>query len=502
MKIFLVGFHSKVGIEVAKKLAQNSIDIPYWIIGNYFKAEAKKYFPNTIFHHSYDALANKPAEGVDISNFMPPGADMIKKLSECESSLYTMMAKVNHTNVDIIKQQRLFHEYIKYWIGVLDIFKPNAIIFGDVPHFITTFVLYHLAKVLNIKTIIIKNARGIPGRLLFFNDIKNYASLNAEYAMAENKNVSFSNLSAEMQKYYQEFTKENVDATVIYQRTMNKKIESAKVFPGKKRILDNIKNFTLLKTIYYYLRMLFNWQRKASLEEKYYFGWQLIILKYLWNRKKNKFRKEYSSLVSDVDLQRDFIYVPLHFQPECNTNPMGGFFEDQILMIDILSSALPKGWKIYVKEHPTQWYATRAQTGRYKGYYRELLKIKNVHLVKIAIPAHAFIARARAVATVTGTSGWEALLKSKPVLLYGYVWYMGCQGVFNIQGVDDCKKALEKIADGYKPKKREIIKFLEAFEKISLKGYLESRFFIKELDWQDNIKNVTAKLLSELSAKS
>ena len=51
------------------------------------------------------------------------------------------------------------------------------------------------------------------------------------------------------------------------------------------------------------------------------------------------------------------IYVSLHYQPECSTSPMGGYFVHQDLMLDILMKVVPNNIKLYVKGHLREGYS-------------------------------------------------------------------------------------------------------------------------------------------------
>jgi hypothetical protein len=110
-----------------------------------------------------------------------------------------------------------------------------------------------------------------------------------------------------------------------------------------------------------------------------------------------------------------------------------------------LSYNLPKGYLIYVKEHPRQFdNATpdlRKTHARNYNYYNQLNEIQGVKLVDLRIDSEILIKNACLVATLTGSSGWQALKMNKPVFVFGHPWYESCFGVFNISNSNDIKKA-------------------------------------------------------------
>ncbi len=84
-----------------------------------------------------------------------------------------------------------------------------------------------------------------------------------------------------------------------------------------------------------------------------------------------------------VNFNQKYIFFPLHYQPEKNTSPLGGVFENQLLAVKILSEAVPENWIIYVKEHPRQFsYVMRQRHYRDIDYYEKLLGIPKVQTSK------------------------------------------------------------------------------------------------------------------------
>src|SRR3990167_10389371 len=145
--------------------------------------------------------------------------------------------------------------------------------------------------------------------------------------------------------------------------------------------------------------------------------------------------QEYGEVESKSKISGSYVYFPLNMQPERSTSPQGGVFQDQILVAETVAAALPEGWTLVIKEHPSQWWLrgkTRYSSARYRGYYQRLAKIPRVRLVPIRASSFELTKRSKTVATITGTAGWEALARGKMPLVFGYPWYRDCGGVFRV----------------------------------------------------------------------
>jgi capsule polysaccharide modification protein KpsS len=82
-----------------------------------------------------------------------------------------------------------------------------------------------------------------------------------------------------------------------------------------------------------------------------------------------------------------------------------------------------------------------------------------------------------AVATISGTAGWEALFLQKPVLLFGNFFYQYADGVYNIRTAKDCKDAIKRIIVSRKqPVLADMRLFLKAVETCSHNGYVDGAY--------------------------
>jgi len=134
--------------------------------------------------------------------------------------------------------------------------------------------------------------------------------------------------------------------------------------------------------------------------------------------------KRYAKQQIDLDLSVNFVYFPLHLQPELTTTGMGGDFSDQLDAIETLSEMLPFGWKVYVKENPKQGFEQRGVE-----FFHRVRSLANVEYLSKEVNTYALMEHCRFVATITGTAGWEAITGGKPALVFGLAWYAQMPGV-------------------------------------------------------------------------
>ncbi|MBI2108808.1 MAG: hypothetical protein HYT93_01320 [Parcubacteria group bacterium] len=506
MRAMIFDFHSKMLTEVIKSLP---LDIAYWTAGKRdFMSDVfnnKALFPNTIFHNSNDAVLGIPAEGIDVSFFKPLDPTFIKSFFECEISSLIMMDSTDWTQTPLSKKMHLYHVYLKYWYGVLTTLKPDIILFNDPPHMSYKYVVYCLAKSLGIRQLMLRNTQ-IAGRVLIADDVADCKKLRASLEKNAQKIFSLGDLSPDIRDHYEK--KRAVDKSPFYFRAENTKERSHQLsgfLPSTRAIGKNIKEGTFFKTFFSYIRMLRMKNETLSLERFRKPAWAIKLQERKWQKIKNEFKKEYEIYQIQPDYTKKYIYIPLHRQPELSTLTDGDVFIDQLLMIDILSNVIPSDWVIYAKESPLQWLMPRTHVARFKGYTEEIIKKKNVFVVPARVSTFDLIKNAHAVATVNGTPAWEAVLRGKPALVFGYSWYIYCDGMLRVRDMESAKDALKKIQAGYKPDQQKVINFLKAIDEVTTRGYRDERFrnkddanitFIK--NDEENIKSLTAGFLKEL----
>ena len=187
------------------------------------------------------------------------------------------------------------------------------------------------------------------------------------------------------------------------------------------------------------------------------------------------------------------VYFPLHLQPEAQTSPMGGVFVDQHLAVEMMARTLPEGWVLLVKEHPVQRLAKRDY-----GFYERLGRIGNVRLVSRSTGTFALMEQCRAVATITGTAGWEALFMGKPVLVFGNAFYRGAPGTVSVDDPAELAVRLREIERGTFPTcaTADLERFVCAVERCTEEGIVDKVYLRdSDLSEQQSINNYTAALV-------
>ncbi len=178
-----------------------------------------------------------------------------------------------------------------------------------------------------------------------------------------------------------------------------------------------------------------------------------------------------------------YVFFPLQMEPECSTLVFAPFYTNQLHVIECLAKSLPIDHLLYVKEHPVM------QGRRPLSFYRAARSLPNVRLISPGMISHQLIRSASAVAVITSSVGWEALMHGKPVIVLGNVWFDACNLVRKIRAMSDLPGVLREAITDHKPDREILLKFVTA----SLEGTYPGR--IEHPDYSPSIlsaENVAA----------
>ena len=144
------------------------------------------------------------------------------------------------------------------------------------------------------------------------------------------------------------------------------------------------------------------------------------------------------------DLDGDFIYFPLHFNPEISTLAYGYRHEDQFNLIRAIAAYLPTGYRLLVKE---QHVDAGSSTIRFLPATR--FALQRPIFVPPQFSTFDLICNSRAVATITGTAGFEAYALGKPVIACGEVFYRQFPNVLGLEIGPDMGERIQDYLEGY-----------------------------------------------------
>ena len=139
--------------------------------------------------------------------------------------------------------------------------------------------------------------------------------------------------------------------------------------------------------------------------------------KRFWNplRARWNHRRLLAGYVTEAELPSlNYTFFALHTEPEVSLQVYSKPFQNQVDVIRNLSQSVPVGMKVVVKEHPV------AVGKRPLSYYRKILELPNVLLADPALSTKSLVEHARLVATIAGATGWEGILRQRPVVFLGH----------------------------------------------------------------------------------
>lgn len=404
---------------------------------------------------------------------VPLDEKIISALSKHESYCLSLLEDTTGWNISFDQRRRYYYDLLKYWNTVIHHLKPDIYLAWTVPHIVGDYVLYQLCKYYNIS-------------VLFYNPAPLFDQSGSKYSHVS---ISLEDQSRVFKSVY------NSDRTLELSEDLKKHFNFVRSKKGMRPVyvtyfFNNPKKhwnaWHLGKAVKEYLRLakLF---LTGRLFEKAPVSWkcnkfpfsseksrmnhlQLFLFKREIRRNDKRLKKIYSSFVIAPDFSKKYIYFAPPKQPEAG---VWSVYKDQLLILEILSASIPEDWLIYYKEHPATFcVGDKASLARNKHYYTRISSRRGVRIIPAETDTFKLIDAAQAVAAPAGTVGWEAIVRGKPVLLFGYVWYQDCKSIFRIETYRDSVDAIEKIKKGYKPDPSDVERFAAAVLEVSEKNVI------------------------------
>jgi len=336
--------------------------------------------------------------------------------------------------------QRSFRDVLEF----IENIRPDIIIGGFTPVTMTEYIFYRCAK-----------ARGIKYINLNPTKIRNCVTFSEEIYR------EFPHIRKDYEKYLNQ-AKENsfLAKAREYMQTRDRKYEGVIVscpkFPYRNFFVGALKcPFVMAK---YYLKKAYLDNEIKGYQWGYYY-------KNIHNPLKDKFLRMALPYFPAEKLKRlEYAYYPLHVEPEIALSLFGREYLNQIELIRNIAKSIPLTWKLLVKDHP-------AGVGRRNiGYYKKLLEIPNVVLASHYADSSAVIKNAKIVFTVSGFSGFEAILEKKPVITFGKTFYdiLPESIVRHVSSLDRLPDIVSELLNDYRYSEKETVCLIASIMKNSV----------------------------------
>jgi len=221
----------------------------------------------------------------------------------------------------------------------------------------------------------------------------------------------------------------------------------------------NVAKNSLLDVARYYNSYLRNYE----LGRNYYLA---DTISYRWRRWNTLRRLSADNRPRLADLKdTPFVFFPMHTEPESAVHQMSPEFFFQHAAIAAIARDLPAGVPLVVKE------TIHGIGRRPDNFYDSIMEIKNVIFLNVLERGLDIVKKASAVATITGTAGFEAAVLGRPVLSFGQHNMYNCvPHVYVIKSFDEIKDKLSYLlSDNFNVDRAKLdgSKFLRAIEKLS-----------------------------------
>lgn len=376
---------------------------------------------------SFYVNANKGAKG-------SLNKDFIEKLYECENLFLAASDRVAFFSISMRQRKIIYYDMLLFWKSFFENNKLDCVLFFSSPQNIWDIIIYFVAKEFGVRTLTLDRTC-IDDTLLVFEDYRRIDRVPPDYMQGKSREEHISVLG---QDFYDKAFKESY--WVKFSKDKMRKLAPQKGLRNNAvALLKSVSSCIMVNKFVVDSAFFFNTFRVRQC-------WYNLIHLIKGFRDKLLYRY-YEKLAQPARYEEKYIYFPLQFQPERTSVPLGGVFESQLIVLDMLSKALPTGWKIFVKEHPRQLKVPRMSCLHFrdKGYYDRMCAIPSVVLIGLDVDSKELIKHAQLVATISGTGAWEGMLAGKASLVFGYPSFLGCNNCYPVDSVESIKDAIKKI---------------------------------------------------------
>ena len=422
-----------------------------WLGDDAHFERARHYFGNNVVKRLSDLRYAAELEQVDYqgshSDFF-----LSDEYSTAKNLCLKMMDRLDDSSTfSRLDREVWFHNVCLWTLNHFLQHPPDALIMSEAPHNHAQYAVFEICKYLKIP--ILKFTAYTPIPCLTASIWKDNKYIKIPLAGEINNLDTDCKLKPELQLAFKKY----LDAT--FERLISRRKGEAPLHLALLQSRSTSFSFRLntwiglLKDSFRFIKYPSRWFKLNSYRGTNPFKLFPLLVIIATRLRKTSLKME---LKKFIDLEtamknESYIYYPLHYEPERTTNPDGGIYQDQLINIILLRKYLPSSVKIVVKEHPAQFMAARTgYRGRSPLFYRQLKNISGLIFLPPEARSDELIENSMAVATISGTVGFEASCTKKKCILFGETWFKGMPNCYDFSQLPSFEEFIEyKVSDRY-----------------------------------------------------
>ena len=428
------------------------------IIDDHLLNHYKKIFPNTIFLNSMKMRQNN-FDYTAIKKFIAIDKKIIEQLSINQSNYLSWLEDTTGWNFSHKQRKEFYYQNLNFFNSLLNNLNIDLFISFTWPHVSCDYALYLMCKKIFKIPVLFYDV--IP---FFDNQSRlihsSYENMSETINLFYKKTNKRKHLSKEVVEYLNNIkSKAPKSHSNIINFYNSNKLTLSEIFRDFMKLIKIIIFFQFNKKSQLAFKknaLEFNQQSQLTLAEYIFFKYRVAFNNF-------KLKINYLNLCDKFNYKEKYIYYPGPYQPEAMSNLVPGVFEDCFVVLDMIKSTIPKGWKVFYKEHPATFSSKSKGSLEKNMIFYKKLKQKYSFLKILPHNTNAFtlIDNSQCVMTAGGTSGWEAIIRGKPCILFGTIWYEHCNSVFRIETLNDLNTVFSEILSGKTPLKEDVDFFVE-----------------------------------------
>lgn len=311
----------------------------------------------------------------------------------------------------------LTNHFTLYFYCLFEILKDKEIelvIFNNFPHQGIDFILYKIAKLLKVKTILFTQTI-FPNKFIIISDMEDFGKFKKIDDKLNKNKIQEILLEKDLYKNFTLKIREDIKRQGLSLTSHDSFSKHSPYYDENKKLKKSFFSFRNLKNKILRLLIFLKLVYRIDLEKIY-----------LENLKQTELSD--SQVEKILNNKNKKIFFAFHSQPEMSTSLFAGDYDDQIRVLEKINrKKIVDKFILLAREHPAQNHYQRD-----KLFFRRLKSFKNLNFLNREFSMDRILNSVDVIVTSSGTVGWEGLLLGKKCLLFGQSWYSQLHGVLEV----------------------------------------------------------------------